>query len=216
MLRLVRAVMSAILHPCAAIGLVLLCGLSAVSGTAVATSVRETSMAEMAERSAVIFEGVVVDVRAHRSAHGAIVTAVVFEILDVIKGSVPQRRLTLEFLGGTLPGERQAVAAMRYPEPGEKGIYFAEAIDRPLINPLYGWDQGRFLIQDDRVFTADRRPVAEVSGTDTAFFDTPTRVTAMSTGVARGVRAGDANASVPGLSTPQFKQRIRNLLGGAP
>ena len=189
-------------------------------GTALATSVRETSVTEMAENSAVIFEGVVIDVRARKSGRGSIVTEVVFEVLDVIKGRLPQRRLQLEFLGGELQGESQSVAAMNYPELGEKGIYFAEANDRPLVNPLYGWDQGRFLVLKDptgveRVTTAGKRPVVDVQGSTARFFDAPGVAAKPSTGVAGGVRVS-ATAADAGLSAGQFKQRIRNLLGVSP
>lgn len=193
-----------------------------VWGDASATSIREASMAEMTDRSAVIFEGVVVEVRAHKSGRGSIVTDVVFEVLDVIKGSVPHKRLKLEFLGGEIDGAHQSVAAMNYPRLGEQGIYFAEAIDRPLINPLYGWDQGRFLIlRDDagtgRVTTADRRPVRDVQGGESVFFDVPGTSAKLSTGVASGVRASAATVSVKeGLSAGEFKRRIRNLRGISP
>lgn len=177
-------------------------------------------MAELAERSAVIFEAVVVDVHARKNAHGGIVTAVVFDVLEVIKGNVPQRRLTLEFLGGHLQRERHVVAAMNYPRLGEKGIYFAEAIDRALVNPLYGWDQGRFLLERDdggieRVLTATRQAVVEVQAGDSLL---PGAASAqrLSNGVAGGVRVQPATVGTQPLSTGQFKQRIRNLLGTAP
>ena len=191
------------------------------SSVASATSVREASVAEMTDKSAVIFEAVVVDVRAHKSLRGSIVTDVVFEVRDVIKGRVPQRRLTLEFLGGEIPGARQSIAAMQYPELGEQGIYFAESIDQPLINPLYGWDQGRFLVQRDhagveRVLTAGKRPVMDVQGSESTFFAAPGVAVQLSTGVASGVRATSAASANEALSAGQFKQRIRNLLGASP
>ena len=179
-----------------------------------ATSVRETSVAELTDRSAVIFEGIVVDVGARKTAHRTIVTDVVFEVMDVIKGRLPQKRLKLEFLGGTVAGERQSVSAMNYPELGERGIYFAEAIDRRLINPLYGWDQGRFLIQDGRVLTARHGVVVDVSSSDAVFFHAPSNAKP-SSGVARGVMVRAAAASDRGMSSEQFKERLRNLLGGA-
>ncbi len=199
----------------------LLSFLCVCSGAATATSVREASVAEMTDKSAVIFEAVVIDVRAHKTARGSIVTDVVFEVLDVIKGHVPQRRVKLEFLGGEIPGERQSISAMQYPELGEQGIYFAESIDQPLINPLYGWDQGRFLVQRDsvgieRVLTAGRRPVMDVQGSESTFFDAPGVAMKLSTGVASGVRATPAASANEGLSSGQFKQRIRNLLGASP
>jgi hypothetical protein len=191
------------------------------SGAATATSIREASMAEMADKSAVIFEAMVVDVRAHKNPRGSIVTEVVFEVLDVIKGHVPQRRVKLEFLGGEIPGARQSISAMQYPELGEQGIYFAESIDQPLINPLYGWDQGRFLVHRDpagmeRVLTAGRRPVMDVQGSESTFFDAPGVAMRLSTGVASGVRAASTASINEGMASGQFKQRIRNLLGASP
>ena len=179
-----------------------------------ATSVREASVAELTDRSAVIFEGIVVDVSARKTAHRTIVTTVVFDVVDVIKGRLPQKRLRLEFLGGTVAGERHSVSAMNYPELGERGIYFAEAIDRPLINPLYGWDQGRFLIRDGRVLTASHGVVVDVSSSDAVFFDAPSNAKP-SSGVARGVRVRAAAAGDQGMSAAQFKERLRNLLSVA-
>ena len=36
---------------------------------------------------------------------------------------------------------------VRYPEVGETGFYFVESAEIPMVNPLYGWDQGCLLIE---------------------------------------------------------------------
>lgn len=190
------------------------------TGIATATSVREASVDELVDQSEVVFEGTVVDVRSRKSAPGMIVTDVVFEVTDVIKGHIPQRRLTLEFLGGEVDGEALSVPAMGYPEVGERGIYFAESAERRLINPLYGWDQGRFLVTRDetgveRVSTARNQRVMSIERERASFFETPGAETRLSSGVAKGVGAKRGAALGEGMSPGQFKQRIRDMMRAA-
>lgn len=198
------------------------------AGMVSATSVREASVDELIDQSETIFEGTVVDVRSRKSGRGTIVTDVVFEVTDVVKGHIAQRHLKLEFLGGAVEGEALSVPAMDYPEVGEKGIYFAESVGRTLVNPLYGWDQGRFLITPDesgteRVSTSNQRPVVSLERERADFFATPETEVKLSSGIARGVRATQSRATNgdrvddlgQGMSAGQFKQRIRDLMGGA-
>ena len=195
-------------------------------GIASATSVREASVDELIDQSEIIFEGTVTDVRSRKSGRGTIVTDVVFEVTDVVKGHIPQRRLKLEFLGGEVEGEALSVPAMDYPEVGEKGIYFAESVGQTLVNPLYGWDQGRFLIAPDetgteRVSTSSQRPVVSIGREQANFFATPEAEAKLSSGIARGVRATQSRATNgnraddlgAAMSAGQFKQRIRDLMG---
>ena len=198
------------------------------AGMASATSVREASVDELIDQSEIIFEGTVVDVRSRKSGPNNIVTDVVFEVTDVVKGHIPQQRLKLEFLGGEVEGEALSVPAMNYPEVGEKGVYFAESASRTLVNPLYGWDQGRFLISTDangteRVSTSHRRPVVSLEREQANFFANPDAENKLSSGIARGVRATQSRATNgnqaddlrAAMSAGQFKQRIRDLMGGA-
>jgi hypothetical protein len=56
----------------------------------------------------------------------------------------------------------------------------------------------------------------DVQGSESTFFDAPGVAVQLSTGVASGVRATSAASANEGLSSGQFKQRIRNLLGVSP
>ncbi|MFN3920490.1 MAG: hypothetical protein ACK4JF_09435 [Methylohalobius sp.] len=110
-----------------------------------ATSVREVSLPEMLERAELVFEGEVIHVAVQETLDHRPFTRIRFRVLDVIKGSFEQSTLTLDFLGGERGASRLQVAEMDYPELGEHGIYFVETLKSRLINPLYGWSQGRFI-----------------------------------------------------------------------
>jgi hypothetical protein len=195
---------------------------------------------EMLEESGFVFEGRVLQVEtvAGTSA-GSIRTCALFEILDVIKGSIAGNTIELCFAGGTLGDVTRHVAGMVHPELGETGTYFVVSLEDPLIHPLYGWSQGHFVIRSDpripmdEVMTVDGRSVLAIDpaalGRDTLF----------SRGVARGVivtepvapaRAGavgegeadqaarEAASSTAGnaqgaLTPGEFKAQLRALLG---
>jgi hypothetical protein len=192
-----------------------------------ASSVRSVSMAELAEKSAVVFEGSVAAVVAHKNDRGQIVTDVLFDVVDVIKGELSTTQLRLTFLGGEFEGEVMLISDIHYPQQGEKGIYFVESVDTPLVNPLYGWDQGRFLLTKDkdgveRVLTANDKPVADIEKTHpqlnlpTQMNESVTPNDAISTGIAKGVSLSQSTPPQKGLSKEDFKQEIRNLTGQKP
>jgi len=110
-----------------------------------------------------IFEGRVVGFSTERIRSG-LRTWVEFEVIDVIKGPPTGPTLSLAFSGGTLDGWVDRIVGLRLPEPGERGIYFVESLQRFQVNPLFGWDQGRLRIVvagdgRERVVSANGRPV---------------------------------------------------------
>lgn len=131
-----------------------------------ATTILGMSIDEIANDAELVFQGQVIEHNVQENSSGIIVTYVTFQISDVIKGSYPSPTLELKFTGGELAGQKIEVSGLRIPRVDEKGIYFIESINRDLVNPLFGWSQGHFLIVSDdaeqRVATLNLVPVTDL------------------------------------------------------
>lgn len=175
-----------------------------------AGSVREVTITEMLQASELVLEGRVVAAESRKDSRSRIYTVLTIEVLDVIKGGHQGQWLTLAFSGGTLDGMTMHVSDMLVPAVGDHGIYFVESTKQRMVNPLYGWDQGQYLIDSDhtgttRVMTSNNRPVTAVVGYQTlALTSAPTR---LSSGVARGLTiASEKDAKA--LTTDEFKEAL--------
>mgnify|MGYP000285676425 CR=1 FL=1 len=132
-----------------------------------ATTLASMTIDEVSGDAELIFEGEVLihEARIDLSTD-MIYTFVTFAVHDVIKGDFSESELELRFSGGSLNGEVLEVTGLTLPEVGEQGIYFIESLSRNLINPLLGWSQGHYLIEDsgnERVVrTLDRHPITAV------------------------------------------------------
>ena len=124
--------------------LVLTCGLWA-------STVMQVSFQEMVATSEFIFEGTVIGQEAIRpDGSSNIFTRVTFAVSDVLKGDYDASTVSLHFMGGTIGSLTLSISDMQIPKNGERGIYFVESIAKRQVHPLYGWDQGRFLVLNDR------------------------------------------------------------------
>jgi hypothetical protein len=131
-----------------------------------ATTLARKSLSDLAKGSELIFEGQAVGsvVEALPNGQGAR-TCVNFKIAEIVAGTHPGSTIGLCFFGGTVGGQGFGVSGMNYPAVGEHGIYLVESTSQPLVNPLIGWDQGRFLVVKDaatgtlRMTTADHRRI---------------------------------------------------------
>ena len=123
---------------------VLTCGLWA-------STVIRVTFQEMVATSEFIFEGTVIGQEAIRPTdRTTIFTRVTFSVSDVLKGDYDTSTVSLDFMGGTIGSLTLSISDMQIPKKGERGIYFVESIENRQIHPLYGWNQGRFLILNDR------------------------------------------------------------------
>jgi hypothetical protein len=194
-----------------------LLALAAARPSAGATLSRVT-VDQMLGGAELIFEGRVVTTRTRSDADtGHPQTCARFAVLEVLKGSLAGPTVELCFAGGVAGAMRMEVPGLILPRPGERGIYFVASRSRGYWNPLYGWDQGHFLIEPEAaggapiVKTARRRPVLDLERGEVP------QELELSSGFARGVhvgeRAGDAaQAHVKRLSPRAFKGRVRRLL----
>ena len=176
-----------------------------------ASTVKQLTIKEMIDACQLVFEGQVVNVESRLEGNvGRIETYVTFELLDVVKGYFPQRKLELSFLGGTVGDRTMAVDDLHTPELGERGIYFVRSTNEKMVNPLCGWDQGHFLILTDRagnqrVTTRGGKRVTELGPGAAKQSD------GFSNGIALGVSTSDESAE-KSLTVYEFKDRVRRMI----
>ena len=179
-----------------------------------ASSVKRVDMAELTGNAQLVFEGRVIGKRIeHTPGSRAIHTWVKFEILDLIKGGYDQPSVELSFLGGTAGDLSVTVSDMQIPAMGEHGIYFVEDISKPLVNPLYGWDQGHFLVRFEQ--NLRRQMVTTLNGQPVFDLDVkPSGKTLqeLSQGVARGVLTDPRRAQAGPLEPGDFKALLRGAI----
>ena len=173
------------------------------------------SLEQLSTASQLIFEGEVVGKTSDFNAtQTSIHTHVTFRVVDVVKGTYNQPEITLRFLGGTVGEIGLTVSDSTLPELGETGIYFVESLERFQVNPLYGMDQGHFLILESNgqrvVMTRNRRVVTGLLS------DVQPTVANLSVGIALGLSIDEAGASPSGVTAFQFKQAIRQFSGQLP
>ncbi len=184
-----------------------------------ASSVRHVTIDEMLQQCQFVFEGEVLALESIETGPKQIHTYVTFEIQDIIKGEYPNGIITLRFLGGTVGNITMAISDMKFPQPGERGIYFVESLERMQVHPLYGWSQGHFFVRPDetgtdRVMTSSEQPVTaiiqEISSKQMKSIDET--VPSLSTGVARGVVLKLKDEDQKGLTSDEFKKNLREIM----
>lgn len=184
-----------------------------------AASVREVTMDEMLQVCQFVFEGNVSSIEAKENNSKRIHTFVTYEIQEIIKGDYPIDTITLSFLGGTVNDVTLAVSDMQLPQVGEHGIYFVESLDRLQVHPLYGWNQGHFIVETDntgtdRIMTSRKQPVTKVEFGMPVRQMTSNRLTsqALSNGVAQGLTLAQEGNDTSGLTLVEFKKVLHERL----
>lgn len=115
-----------------------------------ATTVVPPTFEEMADRADVIFVGNVVSSRAEWRTSGTnrvIFTMVEFETQDVLKGS-NTKKVTLQFLGGTVDDVTLEVPGVPKFKPGERVLIFVEG-NGVQFCPIAGVFHGKFGLKKD-------------------------------------------------------------------
>lgn len=180
-----------------------------------ASVVVQASLDEMLAACPLIFEGVVLDVSSESDPTG-IHTWVHFRVDRRIKGAAAAT-LALRFRGGRVGDRREEVSGSPIPEPGERGIYFVESVDRFLVNPLYGWDQGRIRIVraadgGDRVLTSHGHAIVAVEEPAAPSARATQALQrdgiARSTGVALGIRSDARARAEQALRAEEFEAAL--------
>ena len=177
------------------------------------STVRQQSIAEIANGAALIFQGSVVSIQAiHENKR--IYTLINFEISEVISGDYAQSRIQLRYLGGQIGDQALRVSEMELPPMGEQGIYFVESLEHPGVHPLMGWGQGHFKIvrnprtADQEVRTSTNQKISAIIAHQAeSSNDTTIKINSQ---VAKGVvLVKEKNGFI---SVGEFKDQIRALL----
>ena len=173
------------------------------------SSVLAVSVEQLSKESQLVFEGEVIGMTSDFNGNQTgIHTYVTFRVVDVVKGTYNQPEITLRFLGGTVGEISLDVSDSTLPGFGETGIYFVESLDRFQVNPLYGMDQGHFLILESNgqriMVTRNRRVITELPPADQPAAE------GLSDGIARGLSLDETGGS-PGITVFQFKQAVRQF-----
>jgi hypothetical protein len=186
-------------------------------GITLASSVLQMGLKQIVTSAELVFEGRVLasEVRAVPGQR-FVFTFVKFQVLDVIKGKDPGPTIELPFLGGRVGNQTLAVSDMHMPEVGEHGIYMVSSTGGLRVNPLYGWDQGHFIVKTDqadgsaRMFTRDGHAL-------TGFVPEQADVAAgLSRGYPRGLVAQKQSEGAAAMTVDQFKQGLRRMIGVTP
>ena len=178
----------------------------------IATTIWAVTFEELVQYAEFVFEGRVIAVESVMPSNSRLpLTCVLFEIGEVFKGRHSGDTVDLCFLGGISGEYTVHIPNMQYPKLDEKGIYFVKSLARQYANPLYGWEQGHFLIETDPytsreyVATAGRQPV-----TGLTLVAAPPHV--LSTGVAIGVKTTNRLQTGEAWTVEEFKQNLRSML----
>lgn len=182
---------------------------------AAASTIQRQSLSDLVKGAELVFEGTVTSSAVVPGVgNGPPHTCVTFDVTDVIAGQSPGRSVQLCFLGGEVDGVRTVVTDMHYPVVGEHGIYLAESTHQAMVNPLIGWDQGRFLVEKDpvsgasKVLTARRHPVTGMA----AEARLPTANMAILSGeeTAAGVTSSDRPDMTGAMAKEDFKAWLKS------
>jgi hypothetical protein len=191
-------------------------GLGLMPHPASATTVERKSLSDLAKGSELIIDGTVTgrSVEALANGQGAR-TCFTFKITEVIVGSHPGKTLRLCFFGGEINGRGFAVSGMRYPNVGERGIYLIESTHQAMLNPLIGWDQGRFLIVKDatggaKVTTADGQRITGLADTAARPTSADEGIVSPSGAAAAGVVSDQKPELAGAMSRDEFVAKLRS------
>lgn len=184
------------------------------------TTIRGMDIDQVVADAELIFEGQVIDRQVRRADRGGLInTYVTFRVVDVLKGNYAGDTLELKFSGGTMGNEIIEVSGLVVPKAGEEGIYFVEALGRDLLNPLLGWSQGHYLIQEllgqRSMLSVKEQPVTAVQSRANIPISIKSQALTVDgdSAPAQGVVVdrSELRSSKP-MSVSEFKSHIRALL----
>jgi hypothetical protein len=115
--------------------------------TVQATVLIELGLEELVAGAALIFTADVQDVTIS-TENGQVYSTVTFRIQQQVKGDVAEPVLALRFLGGSSAELQLEVTGQYIPSAGDRGLYFVTDPQSNQVNPLTGWSQGYFPLQD--------------------------------------------------------------------
>lgn len=190
------------------------------SSSGIATTILGMDIDKLVKDAEFVFEGEVILHETRQDSNSGIVnTYVTFKINDVLKGDYSSDLIELKFAGGTFNNQVIEVSGLVIPKDGEQGIYFVASTSRNLLNPLLGWSQGHFLIQEvlgeRRMRTIDQKPVIQIQAVSSIppSIKKPQALIEGNGDVAAGVNVDISELPTErGLTVDEFKDSILELI----
>ena len=190
------------------------------SSSGIATTILGMDIDKLVKDAEFVFEGEVILHETRQDSNSGIVnTYVTFKINDVLKGDYSSDLIELKFAGGTFNSQVVEVSGLVIPKDGEQGIYFVASTSRNLLNPLLGWSQGHFLIQEvlgeRRMRTIDQKPVIQIQAVSSIppSIKKPQALIEGNGDVAAGVNVDISELPTErGLTVDEFKDSILELI----
>lgn len=137
-----------------------------------AASLPSLGAAELVRRAETIVVGTVAEVQvAPTKDHSAAFTYVTVEVAETLKGSVGEKLVTLEFLGGLVDDHELVLAGRPEFLVGEKYVFFVARNGRAGC-PVLGWSQGLLRVvphpsgKGETLTDHDGRPLLRLTGGD--------------------------------------------------
>jgi hypothetical protein len=205
----------------ALICLVFLAGLGTAPSSASAATLERRSLSDLAKGAELIVDGTVVarSVEPLGGGQGAR-TCFKIAVTEVIAGADPGKSVRLCFFGGEINGRGYGVAGLRYPNVGERGIYLVESLHQPMLNPLIGWDQGRFVVIKDpksgtfKMVTADGQRITALAPEAAQPTAAGQDVVSSEGAKAVGILSDDGTDLRGAVSRDDFVAKLRSYHGG--
>lgn len=176
-----------------------------------ASTILEVSTSELIVNSVLVFEGVVINKESKFTENNSSInTYIKFNIIQILKGDYTNSDLELRFAGGQVGDIKMKVSDSHLPSIGEHGIYFVESIENTLVNPLYGWSQGHFIIiktanGQELITTPDNKIVNGITISSK-------QVPKISNGIAKGISIKQKNDNTPALTKDAFVEGLKVLI----
>lgn len=174
-----------------------------------ASSVLPLYLDQVIDQAATAFEGTCTGNRTERDpATNLVVTYTTFQVREALKGNAGTT-YTIKQIGGTLPDEglQYRVSGVPSFEPGQDYVVFLAGVSSAGFSSPIGLAQGRFTI------TSDAGGSHVGNGRD--FKDMASRMAAELPPKARALVTTKSSAELSQMDLLDFKQAVRNHLGGA-
>ncbi len=177
-------------------------------------AVETVYMDRMLDGSALVIQGTVIGQRVEQGNGRQIHTIITLDITDTIKGSWDQATIDISFLGGSKNGLTLSVGGQHLPEFGQEGVFFIENPLQNQVNPLYGWEQGLFVVEADP--NSSEKVIKTAAKEQVTAIEFLPADNAQTQEISNGVAAGVTLQSTSELKAPytleQFKAALRSRL----
>lgn len=189
-------------------------GLALLSQSMAFAAVAKVNIDQMLAVSALVIQGSVIGKRVEQGDGRNIHTIITLEISDTVKGSWHQPTIDISFLGGSINGLALSVGGQHIPELGQEGVFFIENPLQNQVNPLFGWEQGLFVVETDansgeKVITTTSKQ--HITGIEFLPADS-SQTRGLSDGVATGIILQHASELKALYTLTKFKADLRARL----